>query len=210
MTYIEIEAPSPPPVVPVSTVPAMSTSAPRKSGSARGGAFAAAAMAARRQMTRDRDEGPTQHNHQPRDARGVRWPHQLDGKSVMSEQQKKSSLNSLKEFVAAPLSHDGLDPEELAEAADDVHSLVSVTNTNTTDIYATSSSRDSYATHNMDTVHLDRLVLGPMDMSSPNRKGSDLVLRAKPSSSEISFEWKQEAKILLTLPFEAISLLQVR
>lgn len=70
---------------------------------------------------------------------------------------------------------------------------------------STALSRDSYAAGEADTVFLDKVILGPMHLSSPNRKGSQLVLKASPITSQLSVEWKQEKKTVVSLGFNALA-----
>ena len=74
---------------------------------------------------------------------------------------------------------------------------------------ATGVSRDSYAVGEADTVFLDRVVLGPMDLASPNRKGSQLILKASPGAAQLSVEWRQEKKVVVSLEFDALTAVQV-
>lgn len=69
---------------------------------------------------------------------------------------------------------------------------------------STALSRDSYAAGEADTVFLDRVIMGSIQLSSPNRKGWQLVLKASPTTSQLSVEWKQEKKTIVSLAFNAL------
>ena len=128
---------------------------------------------------------------------------------------KRSSLSSMRDFVPATLparlGEQDEGQEELDEGKETVLSFESGQLQPPPTVARSGSvlSRDSYTAGNADTCYIDRVVLGPVDLSSPNRKGSQLVLRAQPSASQISVEWKQEKKAIVTLAFDAIAAIQL-
>lgn len=120
--------------------------------------------------------------------------------------QKRSSAASLRDYIPATLP-------QSQEDAQDVRSILSNTSNlkppPSIDRSASMLSRDSYTANSVDTIYLDRCVLGPMDLTSPNRKGSQLVMRAIPAHSQIVLEWQAERKIVLSLAFDALSAVQL-
>lgn len=97
--------------------------------------------------------------------------------------KQRTSLSSLQDFVAAELPGEDKVCQGIEELRDN----------------------DEEGT----VVNLNRLVLGPMDLSSPNRKGSTLVMKAKLGTSKLSLEWQPESKVVLSVPFDVIKSLQV-
>ena len=95
---------------------------------------------------------------------------------------KRTSLSSLRDFVAAEI------PDAKVETQED---------------------KTDEEEEEASTVKIERLVLGPMDLSSPNRKGSKLVMKAKLESCQLSLEWQPERKVIVNVPFDAIRALQV-
>lgn len=168
------------PVVPVAARPPQRPLLAERSDSKGGGAFAAAASAARRQMT-------TRDPHSIFHARGG-TPVATDPRTGGRNTVKRTSLSSLRDFVAAEI------PDE-------------------------STNRKSRESHEEDdekeeeeeasAVKLERLVLGPMDLSSPNRKGSELVMKAKLETCQLSLEWQPERRVVVSVPFDSIRALQV-
>lgn len=175
----------------------MPASTAEKTGGASGsGTFAAALVAARRQMTR-------------KDT----LPESTTGSSCRAEQaprrhlQKRSSLASLRDYVPATLPVVREDKHDSQSIVSDSSSLLKPPSN--LGRAGSVQSRDSYAANSVDTIFLDRLVLGPMDITSPNRKGSQLVMRAVPSLSQIVLEWQAEKKTVLSLAFDALSAVQL-
>lgn len=97
--------------------------------------------------------------------------------------KQRTSLSSLKDFVPAEL------PQMDKRHVDEIDN----------------EDEDEEST----TVYVQRLVLGPMDLTSPNRKGSKLIMKPKLASSQLVLEWQAESKVVLNLPFDAVSALQV-
>lgn len=93
--------------------------------------------------------------------------------------RQRTSLSSLKEFVPAKLPSTDENPRTKEE--------------------------DEEAT----VVNVQRMVLGPMDLASPNRKGARLAMKAKLGSSQLSLEWIPDLKVVVNLPFDSIGALQV-
>lgn len=156
--------------VPVATHPHVRPVPVSRTSSQQSGTFAAAAMAARRHITReDSNYSDQRAHHQDRHITSN------DRRPV----KQRTSLSSLKDFVPANLPNEG---GLQAKTDEDEETTV---------------------------VNVQRLVLGPMDLSSPNRKGWTLVLKAKLGLSQLSLEWQPEAKVVLNLPFDAIGGLQV-
>lgn len=168
------------------------STADRTSGSNDAGSFAAALVAARKQMTRKDSTA---------DAGNV------DRQGPRRHIQKRSSVASLRDYVPAtlPVVHeDGQDARSVSSNSSSLKPpAASIGRAGSV------QSRDSYATNSADTIYLDRCVLGPMDLTSPNRKGSQLVMRAVPARSQIVLEWQAERKTVLSLAFDALSAVQL-
>lgn len=165
-------AASPPaPIVPVAARPPTRPLPAERTDS---GTFAAAASAARRQMSA-RDQYASSSRRQVDTDSGT-------SASRGRELHKRTSLASLRDFVAAEI------PDETAAAQ---------------------SEEPPVQEEEASTVKIDRLVLGPMDLSSPNRKGSEVVMQAKLESFQLSLEWQPESKVIVSVAFDAIRSLQV-
>ena len=193
------------------------------------GPFARAAFAARRQMS---------HNSKlPAGSEEVRETNRATAKKTSQQPQvpirskpphlpprQRTSLSSIKDFVPATIA-----PPKDIETSESWTSESAVstaletswqsTSTIPSDItsrrtasiksVATGFSRDSYVAGKADTVFLDRVILGPMDLASPNRKGSQLILKVYPATGQLSIEWRQEKKVVVSIGFDALSAVQV-
>lgn len=159
------------PTVPVATLPPAKLHSSDSVDKNRGGTFAAAAQAARRQLTA-----------RERDRNGI--------------PAKRTSLSSLRDFIAAEI------PDDRQSQAKEHARVNKVSEVSEDD-------GDDQEEEEASVVNVERLVLGPMDLTSPNRKGSKLVLKAKLELCELSLEWQPEKKVILSVPFDAIRTLQV-
>lgn len=158
-----------------------------------GGAFARAAMAARRQMsTGPRGISPV--NEEEQASNSCRRQDQTGQRHVV----KRSSLSSLTEFVPAELPAAQMGRRQsILQRQKGIRRPASPV-----------GKRDSYS-EEIDVVFIERVILGALDISSPNRKGSQLVMRALPADSQLVIEWKQENKSVLTLSFDALTSVQL-
>lgn len=97
--------------------------------------------------------------------------------------RQRTSLSSLKDFVPAelPAPAVGRDVSSDDQVEDDGPTIICV----------------------------QRLALGATYFTSPNRKGSRLLMKSRLASSQLVFEWQGESKVVLHLPFDAVFALQV-
>lgn len=128
--------------------------------------------------------------------------------------RKRSSLSSLQGFVPATLPIPEASNEGMSSVASSVASGSSKLSLRDRMLqrqssYRSTATRDSYAAEEVDTVYIDRVVVGPMDMTSPNRKGSTLAMRAVPNEGQLTVGWKEERKVVLNLAFDSITAVQL-